>query len=274
MSMQSAATQSLDKLHIALSAKLSAQLANEFLNHYELLRVEYRLDHYDLCLVNGEKFVEDTFRCLSLTGDTQAVDLVSLDETFKNLDAKFLNNLEDLRMLRILQLMRELCKKHGGLHNSSLETVKMDCALVVTASNWVIAEMARLYLTDEMVARTLIKNLLVGDILLVEEIEGDLIVYNTALSARIHLLLLLRREYPTFYSLKNLLMQCPHKPDNVRVTLRGMKQKNIVHETQDGWILTEAGVQEAETEIVRLLLDNSDKSTNIGKLKGARHGRK
>ena len=138
-------------------------------------------------------------------------------------------------------------------------------------------ELTRLYLTDdEITARVLVESLLVKDIPLVEEIGEDRLVLNTSLSARIQLEILLYREYPNRCHVKELIRWVHnHNPKNIRVTLRSLKQKNLAHETEEGWLLTEKGMRESETEIVKLQDSTTNNSTvSTQKSKGVRCGRR
>src|SRR5258708_39787453 len=88
---------------------------------------------------------------------------------------------------------------------------------------------------------------------LVEEMDGDRLVLKHGLSARVQLEILLYREFPERCMIKDLIRWVHDQSvENIRVTLRAMRQKNLVHETEDGWKLTQSGMQEAEAEIARL----------------------
>jgi|GEM_PF-3119321 len=278
MITQVAATQTLDRLRTALITKFPPKKVDEVLYHYNVLRREFRLDHWESCLVNGGKFVEAVLKCFRylITGDE--VDSVKADEEIRRLEnAVQLSDFERLTIPRALRLMYEFRNKRGGAHNSSFDPIKTDCALVVAVSNWVMEELTRLYLTnDALAAQKLVESLLVKDIPLVEELDGDRLVLRPGLSARLQLEILLYREFPERCATKDLIHWVhDHSVENIRVTLRGMKQKNLVHETEDGWKLTESGMREAETEITRLQSGTGD--TNIiskRRTKGAKRGRK
>jgi hypothetical protein len=278
MITQVAATQTLDRLRTALITKFPPKKVDEVLYHYNVLRREFRLDHWESCLVNGGKFVEAVLKCFRylITGDE--VDSVKADEEIRRLEnAVQLSDFERLTIPRALRLMYEFRNKRGGAHNSSFDPIKTDCALVVAVSNWVMEELTRLYLTnDALAAQKLVESLLVKDIPLVEELDGDRLVLRPGLSARVQLEILLYREFPERCAIKGLIRWIHDlSVENIRVTLRGMKQKNLVHETEDGWKLTESGMREAETEITRLQSGTGD--TNIiskRRTKGAKRGRK
>jgi len=273
-----AATQSLDRLRTALIAKFPSKKVDEVLNHYNVLRREARLDHWEACLVNGGKFVEAVLKCFRylITGDE--VDSVKADEEIRRLEnAVQLSDFERLTIPRALRLLYEFRNKRGGAHNSSFDPIKTDCALVVAVSNWVMEELTRLYLTnDALAAQKLVESLLIKDIPLVEELDGDRLVLKPGLSARIQLEILLYREFPERCEIKDLIRWVhDHSVENIRVTLRGMKQKNLVHETEDGWKLTYSGMHEAELEIAKLQSGTEDTITvSKRRTKGAKRGRK
>ncbi len=278
MVMQQTVTQSLDKLRIALVTKFPSDKVDEILQHYTNLRKEARLEHWSPCLVSGGMFVEAVLKCFHYLNTGNDVDSVKADEEIRHLEnAKHLSDFERLTIPRALRLIYELRSRRGGAHNSSFNPLKMDCYVVVTVANWVMEELTRLYLTnDEAAARALIESLSVKDIPLVEEIGEDRLVLNTGLSARIQLEILLYREYPERCNVRDLIRWLHnHSPENVRVTLRTMKQKNLAHESEEGWLLTEKGMHETEAEIVKLQSGATDTRTiSKGKSKGAKRVRK
>lgn len=278
MTTQVAATQPLDRLRTALIAKFPSKKVDEILYHYNILRREARLDHWESCLLNGGKFVEAVLKCFHYLSTGNEIDSVKVDEEIRQLEsAVHLSDFERLTVPRALRLMYEFRNKRGGAHNSSFDPIKTDCALVVAVSNWVMEELTRLYLTNDAVAaQTLVESLLVKDIPIVEEMDGDRLVLRPGLSARVQLEILLYREFPERCAIKDLIRWVhDHSVENIRVTLRTMKQKNLVHETEAGWKLTESGMHEAETEIAKLQSGTGETNTvSKGRAKGAKRGRK
>ena len=278
MITQAAATQSLDRLRIALIVKFPSEKVDEILKHYNILRREARLEHWETCLVNGGKFVEAVLKCFHYLCTGTELDAIKANDEIKRLEnATHLSDFERLTVSRALRLMYEFRNKRGGAHNSSFDPIKTDCALVVAISNWVMEELTRLYLTnDATAAKALVESLLIKDIPLVEQIDEDRLVLRPGLSARIQLEILLYREFPARCAIKDLIRWVhDHSMENIRVTLRSMRQKNLVHETDAGWKLTESGMQEAEAEINKLhsTPDNA-KLVIRRKAKGAKHARK
>ena len=279
MTTQTAATRPLDKLRTALIAKFPPSKVDEVLYHYNVLRREARLDRWEACLVNGGKFVEAVLKCFHYLSTGEEIDSIrKADEEIRQLEgATHLSTFERLTIPRTLRLIYEFRNKRGGAHNSSFDPIKTDCALIVAVSNWVMEELTRLYLTNDAVAaQKLVESLLVKDIPLIEEMDGDRLVLRTGLSARIQLEILLYKEFPDRCAIKDLIRWVhDHTTENIRVTLRTMKQKNLVHETEAGWKLTDSGMREAEIEITGLQNNVGDTGpVSKGKAKGARRGRK
>lgn len=278
MVTQLVANQLLDKLHDELSSKFPRKKVEEVLYHYGVLRREARIDHYEACLVNGGKFVEAVLKCLHYrrTGE----DIVSLkaeDEIRQLESATALSDSERMTIPRTLRTIYDHRNKRGGAHNSSFDPIRMDCNFIVAASNWVLQELVRLYLTsDPLAAQSLVENLLIKDIPLVEEIDGDYLVLKPGVSARVELELILYHHFPNRCSVKDLIHWIHNQsPENVRTTLRNLKQKNLTHENEMGWRLTETGVREAEAEIASMQFDPSGTNkTLVAKKKGAKRGRR
>jgi hypothetical protein len=272
-----APTDLLDKLRTALSMKFPASKVDEVLDHYSVLKRAARLDQYETCLVNGGKFVEAVLKCLHYLHTGREVDSVKVDEQIRQLEnAVALNDFERLTIPRVLRAIYECRNKRGGAHNLSFNPIRMDCAFVVAASSWVMEELTRLYLTtDPVAAQALVENLLVKDLPMIEEIEGDYVVLESDLPARIQLELILYHHYPERCSMKDLIRWVHnHRANNVRTTLRNMKQKNLLHENELGWKFTQAGVREAEAEITKLQSGTREIKAISGKVKGGKYGRR
>ncbi len=276
MVTQVAATQFLDKLRAELAAKFPAQKVNEVLFHYQMLRTKFRLDDYESCLVNAGKFVEAVLKCLRYKRTGDEVDALKVDTEINQLEgATSLNESERMTIPRTLRIIYEHRNKRGGAHNSSFDPIRMDSTLVVAAASWVMEELTRLYLTnDPVAAQALVANLMIKELPFVEEIDGDYLVLPPG-SARVHLEFILYIRYPSRCSLDDLVRWLhTHKANNIRTTLRDMRQRNLVHKTEDGWILTEAGIREAEKEIA-LIQNNQARVNSTRKVltRGARNGR-
>lgn len=277
MTTQLATAKLLDKLRAALSLTFPASKVDELLDHYSILRKAAQLDQYETCLVNGGKFVEAVLKCLFYSHTKRELDSVKADDLIRQLEnATSLSDFERLTIPRILRAIYELRNKRGGAHNSSFNPLKMDCVFIVSAANWVVEELARIYLTsDALAAQALVANLLTKDLPLLEKIDGDYLVLDANLAARIQLELILYSHYPERCLTTKLIKWVHnHSVDNVRSTLRAMRNKNLVHETESGWKLTLSGVREAEEEIAKLQAGTKKNVTTLKKKKGINHARR
>ena|SRR5579859_1391294 len=275
MTTQLVTTPLLAKLRAALSANFPLEKVDEVLFHYTALRKFVRLDQYETCLVNGGKFVEAVLKCLHYRRTGNEVDTLTVSTVIKQLESDAsLTDAEKTTIPRTLQAIYEFRNKRGGAHNFSFDPIKMDCAFVVAASNWVMEELTRLYMTnDPGAAQALVENLLIKDLPLIEEIDGDYLVLIPGLSARMELEIILWHHYPNRCLVGDLIQWVHnHTAENIRTTLRNMKQKNLAHENELGWKLTELGVNEAEAEIAKMQINKS--KSNTLKAKGARHGKR
>ncbi len=278
MATTMAATQSLDRLRSALVTKFPPHKVDEILLFFNKLMKEARHEHWDTCINDGGKFAEAVLKCFHYQRTGIEVDSVKVDEEARLLgQTAGLNEFERLTIPRALRLIYEFRNRRGGAHNSSFDPIKMDCVLLVALSKWVIEELARLYLTnDAMAAQMLVENLLVRELPLVEELDGDRLVLIPGLSARVQLEILLWKEHQNRCTVKELARWAHnHTIDNIRVTLREMRKKNLAHETEEGWKLTDSGMREAEAEIVKLQSNTvSPNTVSRSRAKGAKRGRK
>jgi len=273
-------TELLEKLRTALSTKFPPAKVDEILLYYSRLKKEARLDHYDDCLVNSGKFVEAVLKCLHYLAAGDEIDAINKVD----LEVRYLENVvtlddsERLTIPRTLRVIYEHRNKRGGAHNNSFDPQKMDCALVVAASTWVMEELARLYLTnDPTAAQALVANLLVKEIPFVEEIDGDYVVSHPELSAPVQLAMLLYYHYPNRCQIGDLIqwLQHAHNANNIHTALRRMQKENLVRENGNGWKLTEAGVQKAEQAVAKLQ-NQEDGAAKVKKTssRGVKHVRR
>jgi hypothetical protein len=272
------ATTLLDKLQSALKEKFPPDKVGEIFWHFNRLMREARRDQWNYCLLEGGKFVEAVLKCFHYLRTNDVVDIVRVDEEIRQLEqATSLNDFERMTVPRTLRLIYEFRNKRGGAHNSSFDPGRMDCVLVVANAKWVLEELTRLYLTnDASAAQEVVESLLVKEVPLVQELDGDRLVLIPDLSARAQLEIILWREHPNRWPIKDLAQWVHnHSIENIRTTLRTMKLKNLAHETKEGWTLTEAGIKEAEEEIMKLQNGVANgKLASRSRAKGIRRGRK
>lgn len=278
MTTQLVTNQLLGELKVALSKKFLPNKVEEVLHHYTVLRRAARLDQYESCLLNGGKFVEAILKCLHYLRTGNDVDSLTVSSTIKQLESDAsLTDPEKTTIPRTLQAIYEFRNKRGGAHNFSFDPIKMDCAFVVAASNWVMEELVRLYLTnDPETAQALVENLLIKDSPLIEEIDGDYLVSRPDMSARVQLELILYHHYPMRCLALDLIHWVHnHSAENVRTTLRNLRLKNLAHENEEGWRLTETGIHEAEAEIAKMHSGTNEvKRVSTSRKKGVKHGRR
>ncbi len=273
-----AAEESFERLRSALITKFPPNKVNEALFCFNKLRQEAQYEHWDTCINYGGTFVEAILKCFHHQRTGVEVDSINANEEIKVLEqTTTLSDSERLIIPHALRLIYDFRNRLGGIYNSSFDPVKIDCVQLVSLCKWVVEELARLYLTnDAIAAKVLVDNLLVKENSLVQEFDGDPVVLPTGLSARVYLEVLLRWRYSERCSVKDLdRWSHNHTSHNIRVTLRDMRKKNLVHVTEAGWILTETGIEEANAEMNKLKNgEDQPKTAGKSRAKGAKRGRK
>jgi hypothetical protein len=276
--MTTTAVQSMDKLRAALAAKFPPSAVNEIIFFFNKLLRDARYGRGSDCITAAKNFVEANLKCLHYRRTGTEVDSIAVAEEISDLEqATSLSKPERTAIPHTLQRIDELCNDRGETRSALFDPIQYDCNLVVALSKWVIAEFTRLYLTnDAFAAQQLVENLRVKELSLIEDLDGDRLVLVPGLSARIQLEMILWKERPTRCSTQDLAHWIHNQSiHNIRVTLGKMRQNNLVHETKEGWILTEAGVKEAEGEISKLLANSdSEKTVRKSSTKGGKRVRK
>lgn len=279
MIQQMQKNQPIEAFRSALSRRFPSDKVDEILTFYDSSTQNFRLEDYASCLVEAGKMVEAVTKCLHFLRTQEVVDAVKVEQEINQLEhCTSLDDSERLRIPHVLKVIYEHRNHRGAAHNNSFSPNRMDATLVVAELKWVLGELARLYLTsDPEEAQKLIANLLARDLPLIEEIDGSYLILRPDLSARVQLEIMLYRHHPSRCQIKDLVAWIgkAHSETNIRVTLRNLKKKALVHENQDGWRLTDSGLREAIQEITQIQLNNNGAGNHqVAKSKGKRHGRK
>ncbi len=126
----------------------------------------------------------------------------------------------------------------------------MDATVVASVANWILAELLRLYGSQTPHAAYEIATRLVRRPLpLVEEIDGDLVVLAKA-AIREELAFLLLSRYPERASREELKRSLRGATDDgFRQALFQMRNDRHIHENDDGFKLTQAGLGWAEQRL-------------------------
>jgi len=129
----------------------------------------------------------------------------------------------------------------------------IDCTFAVASCDWILSEFLRLYLNKEQneVLRV-INSISKIHLPMVEEINGELVILNTKMTAKEQILVLLHQKYPVPVQRNDLKRWVKGKSTRqINRALSDVGRESLIYETQDGIILTSKGVAEAERILIK-----------------------
>jgi len=180
-------------------------LSNALDKHYKKIKENFLEGRYEPSELNGAKFSEVVLRILqwhtspNQTYTPLGAKIKNFDQATRNFENK--TNLSDSirfhipRILNVLYTIRN--KRAVGHVGEDVDPNHMDALFVVTASDWILAELVRIFhnisISD---AQKIIEGIIVRKIPLVWDIEGKKRVLEKNMSYKDKVLVLLYSEYP------------------------------------------------------------------------------
>ena len=142
------------KLISELSSKFPEELVQDLITSYEKVLAEFRKAAWDETLWKAGKFVENVFRLLYYVVHSKVLDQVP---SMNDLKREFVNLLSDKYQdsIRILipristAMIYDPRSKKGAVHVKPIDPDYLDATLAVSACDWVLAEILRVYHTQE-----------------------------------------------------------------------------------------------------------------------------
>ena len=195
-----------------LGREIEQSLVKELLIHFEKLKNCYSVGDYEKTILNGGKFIEIVARTIQyrigeqVSPSGQRIDIDNLVESARVSPGQ--NNPESLR-LHIPRFLRPLydIRNNRGAHYSSINPNSIDAAIIEMGCSWILAEMIRLFVTDDIEeTKNLISELVSKRVPLVEEWNEFLTVLNPKIKVPDQILLLLYKKHPQTVSLDELKM--------------------------------------------------------------------
>lgn len=241
----------LNEIEAELTLHIDAKIVDEIFEHYNALKMAFRLQDWEKCLVRGGKFGEAVTKGIHFIRTGEVIQEVSVESEINEV-SKRTDLLESIRLLipRVTRSLYDLRSKRGGAHGS-FDPNSMDCARAVADADWVLSELVRVYCTaDPDHAMKFVVGISAKSVPIVECIEEDYIVLRRGTSARQEIGLIMFTRYPTRTTTNQLRKWIPnHSASNIRLTLANMKKAKLVHFNSDGYLLTTAGIRAVEEEI-------------------------
>jgi hypothetical protein len=183
-----------EQLTIELSSVIPSELVKELLENYEKVLVEYRKGKWEDSLLIAGRFVENVFRILHYLRSGEVVKEIESIQDEVNALQKESKLDESVRVVipRIaVSFPYTLRSKREVAHVKPVSPTYIDATLSITACDWIIAELIRLYHTsDENKILEIINKLVSRKVPFIER-HGNQTFVTKRLSCKGEILLLL-----------------------------------------------------------------------------------
>ncbi len=225
--------------------------------NYQKIKQNLWLGKDEECLEKVGKFVEITVRIIQqlTSGEyTPFKEELKISNTLKSFEQLPKDKFpESIRIMipRVLYTLYTFRSKRGGAHVRGIDPNHIDAAYVVSACDWVMAELVRLYYTDdEKEVLQVINSMVDKKVPLLEEFEGDIKILDTNLSVPDKILVILYKRYPNYVSTDDLKRWIKTKhPTHINTTLKRLDDKGLIYRKNNNNKLTRRGINYVENKI-------------------------
>lgn len=229
---------------------LDANLVYVLLSHYREMKRAFFVENWEQVGVRGGKFVEAVFRLLDMvvTGKCTGANPHALLTPLEN-SSGLAHRSFKMTIPRVAYGVYEIRNNRDMAHLSlEIDSNRMDGIFVVSACDWVLAELTRLCLaTHPSEAEQMIRRIVERPVPLIEEIDGDIVVLDPSLLWEDQIVLALSKKDPE--RVDNAQLRDWLKPDrdlSISKALEQLEQRREVHRNADGSTLTSEGRKRAE----------------------------
>ena len=236
-----------------LSSRISADLVDPLLEHYKELKQKFFLGQYEPSQLNCAKLAEVVVRILEYitkASYTPFGENVSLDVLTKELEqlprGKFPDSVR-IHIPRILRAVYDIRSKRGVAHKGEINPNLMDATFVVSACDWVMAELVRLYLVgDPSETQKIIDSIVERKVPIIEEFGDELKVLNPELPVADKILLILYRKHPNYVSTDDLRKWIKTQSSYINRVLGRLDSDARIHRKGEESIITRKGIEYIE----------------------------
>lgn len=239
-----------------LSRQIDKTVVVAIVDAYARLVSEFRRGQLDSALMTAGKFAEHILRAIEfLRTKVVPAEIKSPAATIREIEKDAALD-EAIRILipRITYAMIfDLRSKRGAVHVKQIDPRHIDTALAVEAASWVVAELLRLFHSDnESLVAESMAALVRGNLPFVEVIAGELVV-TCRTSCGVEILLLLASVRPGGMDRRTIGQSSKYTAPEVTRALTKLAQERYVHKVRDGnFYLTGSGEAYLTSEIAHL----------------------
>ncbi|WP_456397555.1 hypothetical protein [Desulfurobacterium sp.] len=237
-----------------LSKSINASLLNKQLEIYRKIKESFWLGKDEECMEKVGKFVEITIRTLEYITSGRYTSIESdlkVSETLKKFENLPKQDFpESIRILipRVLYSLYTFRSKRGGAHIKEVNPNHIDATYVVSACDWIMAELIRLYHTnEEKEIQKIINSIVDRNVPILEEFGGDLKILDPSFSVPDKILIILYKKHPYPVSTDDLKRWIKTKsPTHINTALRRLDDNGLVYRKNKENIITKQGIAYVE----------------------------
>lgn len=237
-----------------LSKDIDPLLLKKQLEIYKKIKENFWLGKDEECMEKVGKFVEITIRILEhiTSGSFTPIESnLKVSETLKKFENLPKQNFpESIRIIipRVLYSLYTFRSKRGGAHIKGVNPNHIDATYVISACDWVMAELIRLYhINGEKEIEKIINSIVDRRVPILEEFGEDLKILDPSLSVPDKILIILYKKHPNSVSTDELKKWIKTRTStHINTALRRLDDKGFVYRKNKENIITTKGIAYVE----------------------------
>lgn len=237
-----------------LSKDIDPLLLKKQLEIYKKIKENFWLGKDEECMEKVGKFVEITIRILEhiTSGSFTPIESnLKVSETLKKFENLPKQNFpESIRIIipRVLYSLYTFRSKRGGAHIKGVNPHHIDATYVISACDWVMAELIRLYhINEEKEIEKIMNSIVDRRVPILEEFGEDLKILDPSLSVPDKILIILYKKYPNSVSTNELRKWIKTRTStHINTALRRLDDKGFVYRKNKENIITTKGIAYVE----------------------------
>jgi len=245
-----------------LSKSINTLLLNKQLEIYKKIKESFWLGKDEECIEKVGKFVEITIRVLeyiAFQSYTPFDHELKISETLRGFEGLSKQNFPvSIRIMipRVLHSLYTFRSKRGGAHIKGIDPNHIDATYVISACDWVMAELIRLYHTnEEKEIKKIIDSIIDRRVPILEEFGEDLKVLDPSLSVPDKILIILYKKHPNSVSTDELKKWIKTKTfTHINTALKRLDDKGFVYRENKENTITIKGLAYVEDKFKEILL--------------------
>lgn len=233
-----------------LSKDINPSLLKKQLEIYKKIKENFWLGKDEECMEKFGKFVEITIRILEYMTSGAFTPLeteLKVSETLKKFENLPKQNFPDsVRVMipRVLYSLYTFRSKRGGAHIKGVNPNHIDATYVISACDWVIAELIRLcHTNEEQEIQKIINSIVDRGVSILEEFGEDLKILDPLLSVPDKILIILYKKHPNSVSTDELKKWIKTKTStHINTALKRLDDNGFVYRKNKENTITTKGI--------------------------------